>query len=139
MGVVGSRLSPSAPSTTLRCAQDDIRCGTPLPNFLSEWCSSGAGLICCQSGVAVALTRESPDRTYLTYFLFGLLTEASLMRRYHNKLHLTGAVRDNNSIHLRLVTILLVESRLGGSDKVVVEVGFHEVDGAATEAATHDA
>ena len=32
------------------------------------------------------MTRESPDGTYLVYFPFGLLTEASQMRRYHKKL-----------------------------------------------------
>ena len=51
-------------------------------------------IISCQSGAAVALTRESPDGTYLTYFPFGLLTEASLMRRYHKKLQLGQRVRD---------------------------------------------
>ena len=42
-------------------------------------------LISCQSGANVALTRESPDGTYLTYFPFGLWTEASQERRYHKK------------------------------------------------------
>ena len=35
--------------------------------------------------VRVALTRQSPDGTYLMYFPFGLWTEASLKRRYHKK------------------------------------------------------
>ena len=43
-------------------------------------------LICCQSGVVVALTRDRADGTYLAYFPFALWTEASLMRHYHNKL-----------------------------------------------------
>ena len=41
--------------------------------------------ICWESGVVVALTRNMADGTYLTYFPFAILTEASLMRRYRNK------------------------------------------------------
>ena len=58
--------------------------------------------ISCQSGVAVALTREMADGTYLAYFPFAILTEASLMRRYHKKLLKTHLI--NKSLSLRLMT-----------------------------------
>jgi len=43
-------------------------------DLLSEWCSSGADMINPRMGHT------------MLYFLFGDLIEASLMRRYHNKL-----------------------------------------------------
>ena len=50
--------------------------------------------ICCQSGAVVALTRNMADGTYCAYFPFAILTEASLMRRYHNKLYFDEAILD---------------------------------------------
>ena len=59
------------------------------PNFLSEWCSSGAD------------TRNG-GWDILAYFPFAILTEASLMRRYHKKLLKTHLI--NKSLSLRLMT-----------------------------------
>ena len=53
------------------CQKTDTQ--APQPNFLLE-------------GVRLGLDKEiAPDGTYLVYFPFGLLTEASQMRRYHRK------------------------------------------------------
>ena len=48
------------------------------------------------------------------------------------------AVADDDVVDLGLVAILGVELLLGSLDELLVEVVAHEVDGAATEAATHD-
>jgi hypothetical protein len=44
-----------------------------MKNFLSEWCSSGDDT-------------KNGGWDILVYFPFAILTEASLMRRYHKKL-----------------------------------------------------
>jgi hypothetical protein len=46
------------------------------PPMRSVTTSFSEQTISCQSGANVAMTRESPDGTYYTYFPFGLLTEA---------------------------------------------------------------
>lgn len=61
------------------------------------------------------------------------------MRAFHDKLQKSGAVRDNNRVYLRLMTILLLETLGNGSYEVVIELLLNEVDGTATEAATHNA
>ena len=97
------------------------------PNFLSE-------------GVRCGLDKEKERMGHtIAYFPFALWIERSQMTPYHKKLKFAGAVGNYYGVNLGLVTILLVEARLGGGDEVVVEVALNEVDGAAAEAATHDA
>ena len=52
---------------------------------------------------------------------------------------LARAVADDDVVDFGLVTVFLVEALLGVSDELAVEVVAHQVDGAAAEAAAHDA
>ena len=59
-------------------------------------------------------------------------------RLYPNILQSASTIRDYYRVDLWLVTILLKEARLSCCDEVIVELCLDKVDGAATEAATHN-
>ena len=54
-------------------------------------------------------------------------------------LELAGTVADNDRNDYRLVTVFLGEGCLRLLDEYIVELCLHKVDGAAAEAAAHDA
>ena len=60
------------------------------------------------------------DGTYCAYFPFAILTEASLMRRYHNKLYFDEAILDG------------IDNKVGGvfAARLLEDVGTMLVYGA---------
>ena len=59
-------------------------------------------------------------------------------RLYPNILQSASTIRDYHRVDLWLVAILLKEARLSCCDEVIVELCLDKVNGAATEAATHN-
>jgi hypothetical protein len=52
---------------------------------------------------------------------------------------LTGTVANDDVVDFGLMTVLLEEAFDGIIDKLAIEVVAYQIDGAASEAATHDA
>ena len=70
--------------------------------------------------------------------IFNLFKQKNSLFAISELANLTRSVADDYIVNFGLMTILGIEFCLGIVDELLVEIVANQVDGAATEAATHD-